>query len=97
MKLVWSPLAFTQAEEISGYIAEDNPIAAEKWLMGLFDEVERLADYPESGRHVPEIRRPEIRELVYGEYRIIYRIRAATVAILTVRHGRRLLSEGDLG
>ena len=97
MKLVWSPLALSQAEAISCYIAEDNPSAAEKWLVGLFCDVERLADYPESGRHVPEIRRPEIREMVYGEYRIIYRIRAATVAILTVRHGRRLLSEGDLG
>ena len=97
MKLVWSPLALTQAEEISCYIAEDNPAAAEKWLAGLFGEVERLADYPESGRHVPEIRRPEIREIIYGEYRIIYRIRTATAAILTVRHGRRLLSEGDLG
>ena len=97
MKLVWSPLALTQAEEIASYIAEDNLSAAERWLAGLFDEVERLVDYPESGRHVPEIRRSEVRELVYGEYRIIYRIRTVMVAILTVRHGRRLLSEGDLG
>lgn len=97
MKLFWSPLALVQAEEISCYIAEDNPSAAEKWLAGLFEEVERLADYPESGRHVPELRRPEIREIVYGEYRIIYRIRTVTVAILTVRHGRRLLSDDDLG
>ena len=97
MKIVWSPLALLQADEISCYIAEDNLSAAERWLMGLFDQVDRLADYPESGRPVPEIRRSEVRELVYGEYRIIYRIRAATVAILTVRHGRRLLSEADLG
>ena len=97
MKIVWSPLALTQAEEIACYIAEDNRSAAERWLMGLFTEVDRLADYPESGRHVPEIRRSEVRELIYGEYRIIYRTKTAAVAILTVRHGRRLLSEGDLG
>ena len=97
MKLVWSPLALAQAEEAACDIAEDNPSAAERWLAGLFDEVDRLADYPESGRRVPEIRRIEIREIVYGEYRIVYRIRTTAVAILTVRHGRRLLSEEHLG
>ena len=97
MKLVWSPLALHQAEEIADYIADDNPIASEKWLSGLFEAVERLTDYPKSGRPVPEIPRPEIREIVYGEYRIIYRVRSATVALLTVRHGRRVLSENDLG
>jgi plasmid stabilization system protein ParE len=97
MKLVWSPIAFSQAEEIADYIADDNPFASEKWLAGLFAAVERLTDYPESGRPVPEIPRPEIREIVCGEYRIIYRVRTATVSILTVRHGRRLLSVNDLG
>jgi plasmid stabilization system protein ParE len=96
MKLVWSPLALNQAEEIADYIADDNPFASEKWLSGLFGAVERLTDYPESGRPVPEIPRPEIREIVYGEYRIIYRVRTATLALLTVGHGRRLLSENDL-
>ena len=97
MKLVWTPIALDQAEEIAKFIADDNPYAAEKWLSGLFEAAERLEDYPESGRPVPEIRRPEIREIVYGEYRIIYRVRTATVALLTVRHGRRVLSENDLG
>jgi plasmid stabilization system protein ParE len=97
MKLVWTPLALEQAEEIADYIASDNAAAAEHWLAGLFDVVERLGNYPESGRPVPEIRRPDIREIIYGDYRAIYRIRSATVAILTVRHGRRLLCEHDLG
>ncbi|MEI7901696.1 MAG: type II toxin-antitoxin system RelE/ParE family toxin [bacterium] len=97
MKLVWSPIALSQAEEIADYIADDNPFASEKWLAGLFEAVERLTAYPESGRPVPEIQRPEIREIVYGEYRILYRVSSATVALLTVRHGRRLLSENDLG
>jgi len=96
MRLVWSPLALAQAKAIADYIAEDNPLAAEKWLTGIFTAVERLMDDPESGRQVPEIRRPEIREVRHGEYRIIYRAQVATVAILTVRHGRRLLSEKNL-
>jgi plasmid stabilization system protein ParE len=38
---------------------------------------------------VPEIARDDIRQLLYGDYRIIYRIDPRRVVILTVRHGRR--------
>jgi plasmid stabilization system protein ParE len=97
MKLVWSPLALGQVEELAEYIASDDAAAAERWLAGLFAVLERLEDYPESGRPVPEIRRPGLREAIYGNDRAVYRIRSPTVAILTVRHGRRLLRERDLG
>lgn len=38
----------------------------------LFSAVERLADFPESGRMVPELGSPRIRELIFGTYRVIY-------------------------
>ena len=44
-----------------------------------------------SGRIVPEIHREDIRELIYGNYRIIYRLETKKVAILTVRHGKQIL------
>jgi plasmid stabilization system protein ParE len=91
MKIAWTPTAFAQAEEIARQIAWDKPPAAEKWLDGLFDSVERLSNFPESGKWVSEIPRREIREIIYGNYRVIYRI-----SILTVRHGRRRLSETDI-
>ena len=53
--------------------------------------MERLARSPKRGRVVPEAGREEIRELLYGQYRIIYRVEEGSVSILTVRHGRRLL------
>ncbi|MGM0539773.1 MAG: type II toxin-antitoxin system RelE/ParE family toxin [Thermodesulfobacteriota bacterium] len=37
--------------------------------------VERLTSFPNSGRIVPEIRDPVIREIVFGSYRIIYRVK----------------------
>jgi plasmid stabilization system protein ParE len=58
--------------------------------------VERLSELPESGREVPEFERPELREIIFRQYRIIYRRRADFVEVLTVRHSLQLLDEQDL-
>lgn len=96
MKLIWSPLAIERAMEIAQYIAQDNPAAAQKWVQSIFLKAERLPSSPESGRVVPEVNRKEIRELIHGNYRIIYRITPDTISILTVRHGRKMLPVGEL-
>lgn len=57
----------------------------------VFEAVDRLELFPESGRVVPELNRKEIREVIIGNYRIIYRIRGELVEILTVYHSSRLL------
>lgn len=52
---------------------------------------ESLAEFPESGRIVPEFNRPEIREQFIYSYRLIYQIQIDAIYILTVFHGRRLM------
>ena len=42
---------------------------------------------------VEEWQDPSIREIVYGNYRVIHRVRENVVEILTVIHGARLLEE----
>jgi len=91
MKIVWSPLAIDRASEISDYIAQDKPTAAEKWINTVFSKVEQLKSSPEIGRIVPEIRNNQFRELLYGNYRIIYRIEQKKISILTIRHGKQIL------
>lgn len=91
MKIVWSPSAVDRAAEIAGYIAQDKPSAAEKWIDTVFTKVETLSSTPEIGRVVPEIRNSQFRELIYGNYRIIYRIEENQISILTVRHGMQIL------
>jgi toxin ParE1/3/4 len=91
MKIVWSPLAVDRASEIAGYIAQDKPSAAEKWINTIFSKVERLKSSPEVGRIVPEISNKQFRELIYGNYRIIYRIEKKQISILTIRHGKQIL------
>ena len=57
----------------------------------VFEAVERLKLFSESGRIVPELNRKEIREVILGNYRIIYRIKEEIAEILTVYHSARLL------
>ncbi len=96
MRVVWSPLAVQRVNEHAEYIARDRPMAAEEWVEGVFAAVERLKEFPFSGREVEEVRRKEIREIIFGRYRIIHRVEAERVIILTVRHQRQLLDESEL-
>jgi toxin ParE1/3/4 len=99
MTIGWSPLAIERLTEATAFAAQDNPEAAERWAAGAFELVEQLADFPESGRIVPELEREDVRELFYGAYRIIYRVSGEQeeVFILTVRHGRRQLEPSEVG
>jgi len=54
MQVVWTDPALERVDEIAGYIAQDDPDAAARWAVELFDAVERLTQFPESGRVVPE-------------------------------------------
>ena len=96
MKIIWSPLAIDRASEIAEYIARDKPSAAEKWVNTIFSKVEKLRSSPEIGRIVPEIRNEQFRELIYGNYRIIYRVEKKQISILTIRHGRQILPISEI-
>lgn len=96
MRIIWSPLAVDRASEIADYIAQDKPSAAEKWIDTVFSKVEQLKSSPEIGRILPEINDSQFRELIYGNYRIIYRIEAKQISILTIRHGRQILPINEI-
>jgi len=91
VRIIWSPLSLERVAEIADYIARDNLTAAERWVDGIFKLVEPLEDLPKLGRIVPEIERDDFREIIKGNYRIIYRVEPEQVSILTVRHGKQIL------
>jgi plasmid stabilization system protein ParE len=90
-KLIWSPSARLDLKEIARFIAEDSPSAAERFVRNLFQAVERLADFPESGRIVPEFSDPKLREMIRRPCRIVYRVDLdkCTVEIVRVWHAAR--------
>ena len=96
MRIIWSPLAVERIAEISDYIAEDNPDASVTWVESIFKVIERLENYPESGRIVPEISKPNFREIIHGHYRIIYKIQQEDLFVLTVRHIKQILPLDDV-
>ena len=96
MKITWAPRAKMRAGEYAEYIAQNNEGAAYEWLIGIFKDVERLKDFPEQGRMVPEIGRTDVREIFYMSHRIIYRIGSRRIRIITIRHGRQLLDKKEI-
>lgn len=96
MKIIWTELAVEKLEEYADYIALDKPMAALNWAESIQNSVNKLKKFSQIGREVPEIKRADIRELVEGNYRIIYRIEEKYISILTIRHSRRLLNEADI-
>ena len=92
MRLIWNQEALEKLTEIEAFIATDNPQRAITFIDEWIDPTEeRLPDKPLLGRIVPEIAHPEIREVLFKNYRIVYRIKTKTIEILTVFEGRRLL------
>jgi len=89
VRIIWSPVALRRVDEIVDHMSSDRPGAAAAWAEGLFDLVGRLRTFPDSGRTVPELGQPSIRELIYGEYRVVYKVEGSRIGVLTVRHGRR--------
>ena len=96
MKIIWSPLAVERTSEIAEYVTIDNPSAAIAWVEKVFEKVDLLKLSPKMGREVPEISRKEIREILFGNYRIIYRIEKTKISILTIRHDKQILPVDEI-
>jgi addiction module RelE/StbE family toxin len=90
-KVVWTLRSREDLRNIAVFIARDNSAAALKLGDLIFQRVDSLQNFPELGRVVPERSQPTIREIVVGNYRIVYRVRheQKTVEILRVWHGAR--------
>jgi toxin ParE1/3/4 len=98
MSITWSQEAGENLLDIEDFIARDNLERAVRFVDALIDQVEAiLADNPRSGRTVPEIGIPDIREIIYRGYRIVYRLNGDRTDILTVFEGHRLLRLNESG
>jgi toxin ParE1/3/4 len=76
-KLIWSPAARDDLHDIVVFIARDNPNRAMSFGYELISEIDRLQEFPELGRIVPEYRNDGIREIIFG------RIELCTASIMT--------------
>jgi addiction module RelE/StbE family toxin len=86
----WTEQAAGDLQAIREFIERDSPRYGRLVAERLFNSTERLATFPLSGRLVPELGRDDIRELIVGEYRLVYRVLPDTVILLTIFRSSRL-------
>jgi toxin ParE1/3/4 len=91
MKTTWTKRAELELQQIMNYIAQDDAVAAYDWCERLVRRADAAAQMKMSGRVVPELRREDIREVILGIYRIIYRVTPSGIEVTTVIEGHMQL------
>ncbi len=90
-EVVWAEPAVNDLRAIVEYIAQDSRAYAERLALKVLQAARRLATFPQSGRVVPEFGQQDVRELIYGSYRLIYVVRSSTCYVVGLVHGSRQL------
>ena len=83
-EIIWTENALQSLDEVADYIAVSSPSAASKLVVNLFEKVDRLELFPESGRLVEEVKEMGYREVIVNPCRVMYKIEGETVFILHV-------------
>lgn len=85
-ELVWTEESERWLKDIFDYISAENPVAAEGVVSGIYDRAQTLLTFPESGYRY-QGNSEEVRILLYGHYRIAYKIEGDKIVVLGVFHG----------
>ena len=85
----WSVPAKNDLKQIHDYIAKDSKYYAQNVVQEIVAKSEKLTDFPQIGRVVPEISDQNLRELIVYSYRLIYEISESGIEIIAIIHGRR--------
>ena len=91
-EVIWSDSALLDLNDIGEYISKDSERYAEITVNQLFTTPDILENHPKAGRIVPEFEIESIRELIQGNYRIVYQlVDEQIIHILAVHNSARLL------
>ena len=97
VKIRWTELSVDDLKSIRDYIAQDSVRYASITINRIYDRAQILSRQPLSGRIVPEFDDPKIRELIIGNYRLVYLIiNEESVEILRIYNSARLLKKESL-
>ncbi len=88
-RIIWAPAALADLDSIAAWISRDSRDEAALFISRMIEAVDRLQLFPTSGRIIPEINDPACRQVVYGDYRVMYRIKGNEIWITGVVHGAR--------
>lgn len=87
--VIWSPSARSDLRSIVSYIATDNPDAAIEVGQRIINRSKQVEQFESSARMVPEFGNRAVRELIEGNYRIIFRFKGERIEVARVWHAAR--------
>lgn len=86
----WTEKSSSNLQAIFDYIAKDSKVYASRFVKSLIAATKKLETMPRSGRIIPELEEQGLREIIFRNYRITYRIKNNDdIEILTVIHSAR--------
>ena len=95
-RIIWARRAADQLEALVEFIAKGSPIQARRFADRVLYRIASLGTHPELGGWVIEDETRTYRELLLGNYRIVYRIGPEAIYIVAVRHSARLWDVEDV-
>lgn len=88
-QIIWTEPALNDLNDIAEYIAVSNPNAAKQLVENVFNKVQRLEQFPDSGRVPDEISNLNYREVVINPCRVFYKVDSDSLYILHVLRQER--------
>ncbi len=95
-EIVWTEPALSDLDAIADYIALENPAAAAALVQRVFQHVEQLENFPQSGSKPLELKKSRYRQIVEPPCRVFYRYDGERVFVIYVMRSERLLRTGRL-
>ncbi len=95
MNVEWTDAALEQLWTIHEYLTQSSPEYAQRVVDRLTRRTQQIRTFPISGRVVPEFNKAQIREVIEGQYRIIYYIKPDQIDVLAVIHGAQQIPENE--
>jgi toxin ParE1/3/4 len=97
VKINWTELSISDLKSIYDYISQDSKRYASLTINKIYNRAQLLIEQPQIGRIVPEFNDPNIRELIIGNYRLVYKLLDEySLDILRIYNSARLLKKVDL-
>ncbi len=87
----WSPLAADDLESLIRYYEKKSPKFAQNLAKKIIVIIEKITQFPKMGRMVPESEKPDIREIIYRNFRIVYRLKKDKIENARIIHASRIL------
>ena len=83
-------------ESLLAYIAKESPVAAKRFAQRLIQRIDLLSSQPLFGSYLAEDETHTYRQVIQGNYRVLYRTDGETVFVVTIHHAARLLESENL-